>query len=78
MAMRTIYRQSGTGKFLYKIRPEGQALEINLESYAYGIISVTHVKKDSIWNAPGPKAKPIRKAVFDQYFREAMQRIKSV
>lgn len=75
---RTIYRQSGTGKFLYKISPEGDAVEINLESYAYGIISVTHVQKGSIWNTPGPKAMPIRKAVFDQYFREAMQRIKSV
>jgi hypothetical protein len=74
--MKAKYRSNLSGKLLWKISAQGDVIEVNLESYEFGIIGVTHVKASSIWSGPGNRATPIPKAEFERYYREALERFK--
>lgn len=73
--MRAIYREQGNR--LYKIKGN-ELLEINLDSWDYGVIGIAYAHKFSspIW--PNDHARPIKKAEFDKYFKEAMNKLKSM
>ena len=71
--MRAIYREQGFR--LYKIKGR-EMIEINLSSYEYGIIGLAYGKDSPI--RPNKYAKVIRKAKFERYYKEALQKIKSV
>lgn len=71
--MKAIYREQGDR--LYKIRGN-DLIEINLESWDYGVIGIAYANKlrSPVW--PNDRAKVIRKKLFDRYFKEAMGKIK--
>ncbi len=73
--MRAIYRQQGDR--LYKIKGN-HLVEINLESYDYGVIGLAYANRISSPLWPTNRATVIRKAVFDKYYKEGMQKIKKV
>jgi len=75
---RTIYRANSAETMLWKISPSGDAVQVDLQSYAFGIIGVTHMKATSPWKVPPERAKVILKAEFDKYYQEALRRFKTV
>lgn len=75
---RTIYRANSANTMLWKISPTGDAVQVDLQSYAFGIIGVTYVKATSPWKVPPERAKVIRRSEFDKYYLEAVRRFKSV
>lgn len=78
MQKRTIYRSNHTGTKLYKINSNG-CLEINLESHEYGVIGLSYANAKTSPIFPNSKRyMVIRKAHFDKYYKEFIQKMKQV
>lgn len=72
--MKAIYREQGNK--LYKLKGN-DLLEINLESYEYGVIGIIHADMRTCpMNVPNKYASTIAKAEFDKYYKEEMEKIK--
>jgi hypothetical protein len=69
--MRATYRRWGAR--LYKIRGD-EVLEINLECGGLGVIGLVYADSPPL-NMPNDRAEPIKKAEFERYYAEAMEKI---
>lgn len=73
--MKALYKQQG--ERLYKI-VGNMLIEVNLESYDYGIIGLCYADKRRSILWPNKYATRIRKAVFDKYFNEAIKNLQTI
>lgn len=72
---RAIYRNQG-GKRLYKVIGH-MMIEIDLESYEYGVIGIIYAdRRKCPMDVPNKYSNVCSRAEFDKYYNEGMEKIK--